>query len=437
MIDNRIFAQLIWLFMTVIGLLLTSQIRSSVWDIVRSFASIVQKTFPWVIAIVSWLIAVVYLASRIGLWDIDMIAATVWWSLAPGTVLVYDAVTSTNDMKFFARRLKNLLSATVIVEALVTLVEMPLLFELFLVPISFALVVIITLSENKKYSTRTMGSFAKYIALAIGTGLLAFNVWSWISGRVSISSSELVRGVILPIYLTIMFIPILYYLTICSRWELLYKKIKDLTSVGPYIRRLRKRLVLILIVIRVSGLHLKSSRFLTMPLVLDRIFASDQPNEVRKNIQYELEKVRREKTRQRELVEQLEKYAGVTGVDKYGRQLDRREFNKTCEKLEFLHLCHVGRWNDYKHYIVGLKDLIIVETLDSFPSDSFHEAFFDNADSWFIWRRTITGWVFAIGADGPPPSCWYYDGPDPPSGPPREGSNWKCSTAGERSLNWE
>ena len=63
-----------------------------------------------------------------------MIAATVWWSLAPGTVLVYDAVTSTNDMKFFARRLKNLLSATVIVEALVTLVEMPLLFELFLEP---------------------------------------------------------------------------------------------------------------------------------------------------------------------------------------------------------------------------------------------------------------------------------------------------------------
>lgn len=151
--------------MAVIGLLLASKIRLSIWDIMRLFASILPKIFPWIIAIISWLIAVVYLASRIGLWDVDMIAATVWWSLAPGTVLVYDAVTSTNDMKFFARRLKNLLSATVIVEALVTLVEMPLLFELFLVPISFVLVVIITLSENKRYSIRTMGSCARCIAL--------------------------------------------------------------------------------------------------------------------------------------------------------------------------------------------------------------------------------------------------------------------------------
>ena len=185
------------------------------------------------------------------------------------------------------------------------------------------------------------------------------------------SSSELVRGVILPIYLTIMFIPILYYLTICSRWELLYGKIKDLTSVGPYIRRIRRRLALILIVMRVSGLHLKSSRFLAMPFMLDRIFISDQPTEVRKNIQYELEKVHREEAQQRELVERLEKYAGVTGVDEQGRQLDRREFSKTCERLEFLHLCHVGRWNHNKHYVVGLKNLVIVETLDSFQATVF------------------------------------------------------------------
>lgn len=435
MIDNRVLAQLIWLSIALLWSLLTSKTRSAIWDLVRVFASILQKIFPWII--ISWLIAVVYLASRIGLWNIDMIVATVWWSLASGTVLVYDAATSTNDMKFFTRRLKNLLSVTVIVEALVTLIEMPLPFELLLVPTSFILAIMIAFSENKKDDIRAIGSCAGYIVLAIGTGLIVFNVWSWISGRVSTSSSELIRGIVLPIYLTTTFIPILYCSTIYSRWELLYRKIINLTSVGSYIRRLRKRLVLILTVIRVSGLHLKSSRFLMMPFILDRIFVSDQPNEVRKNIQYEIEKIRREETQQRELVEQLEKYAGVTGVDEYGRQLDRREFSKTCEVLEYLHLCQVGRWNHYKHYIVGFKDLVIVEALDSFPSDSFHENFSNNANSWFIWRRTITGWVFAIGADGPPPSCWYYDGPDPPSGPPCEGSNWKYSTAGERSLNWE
>ena len=201
MIDNRVLAQLIWLSIAVLWLLITSKTRSSVWGIVRAFAVILQKIIPWII--ISWLIIVVYLAFRIGLWNIDMIVATVWWSLASGTVLVYDAGTSTNDMKFFNRRLKNLLSVTVIVEVLVTLVEMPLPFELLLVPTSFILIVIIAFSENKKNNTRTMGSYARYMILSIGTGLIVFNVWSWISGHASISSSELVRGVILPIYLTI------------------------------------------------------------------------------------------------------------------------------------------------------------------------------------------------------------------------------------------
>lgn len=432
MIDNRVLAQLIWLSIVALSLFISSTIRSSIWGIVRAFVLILKRTIPWII--LSWFIFVIYLASRIGLWDTNMMVATVWWSLASGTVLTYDAATSTSDMKFFTRRLKDLVSATLIVEALITLVEMPLPVELLLVPICFILMAIIAFSESRSTDTHNMGSCAGCIMLAIGAGIIIFNIWSWASGRVSIASSEVFREMVLPVYLTITFIPVLYLLTIYSRWELLYKRITDLTSTGSYIRRLRRRLTLIRVVIQVSGLHLKSSPFLRAPIMFKRIFVSDKPNEVRKNIQCELEKVRREEARQRELAERLERYAGVTGVDEQGRQLDRREFSKTCKMLEFLHMSYASRWNQDKHYVIGLKDSVIVRALDPFPSDSFHEALSDKADSWFIWRRTITGWVFAVGAVGPPPSYWYYDGPDPPSGPPREDSNW---IADEQSLNWE
>lgn len=432
MVGNRVLAQLIWLSIVVLSLFISSTVRSSICGIVRAFASILKRIIHWIM--LSWLIFVTYLAFRIGLWDIDMMVATVWWSLASGTALTYDAATSTSDMKFFTRRLKDLVSATFIVEALIALVEMPLPIELLLVPICFTLVAIIAFSDNKTNDTRTMGNCAGHIMIAIGAGLIIFNIWSWVSGRVGISISEIFREMILPIYLTIAFIPVLYLLTIYSRWELLYRKIRDLTSTGPYIRRLRRRLALIRTVVQVSGLHLKSSPFLRTPIMFNRIFVSDKPNEVRKNIQYELEKIRREEAQRRELAERLEKYAGVTGVDEQGLQLDRREFSKTCEMLEFLHMSYVNRWNQNKHSIAGLKDSVIVRTLDPFPSDSFHEVLSDKTDSWFIWRRTVTGWVFAIGAVGPSPSCWYYDGSDPPSGPPRECPNW---IAGEQSLNWE
>jgi hypothetical protein len=44
--------------------------------------------------------------------------------------------------------------------------------------------------------------------------------------------------------------------------------------------------------------------------------------------------------------------------------------------------------------------------------------------SWHAWRRTPSGWVFAIGAAGPPPDQWEYDGAEPPSGFPGESPDW-------------
>ena len=435
MISNRVIAQLIWLSIAVILLLLTPKGRLSIAAILQALTQILRQRFTLIG--IAWLILIIYVAFRVGFWDVDLMTVTVWWSLASGTVLFMGAATTDFDTPFFIHKLRDLFSVTFVVEILVALVEMPLLMEFLLVPVSF-IILLITFSDykpdNKTADLDTIVGYAQFVASILGVVIIGFNIWSWISGRVSVTFTELAREAALPVYLTIMFFPFLYYLSICVRWELLYKKIKDLTSTEPYMRRIWKRLTLVWTVIRVSGPRLKSSRFLTGPIMLDRIFASDQPNKVRKTIQDQLEKVHREEAQQRELAERLERYAGVTGVDDQGRQLDRREFSQTCEMLEILHMSYASRWNQDKHYIIGLKDSVIVGALDPFPSNSFHEELSDKADSWFIWRPTVTGWVFAIGAVGPPPSYWYYDGPDPPSGPPRKGSNW---IADEKSLNWE
>jgi hypothetical protein len=60
-----------------------------------------------------------------------------------------------------------------------------------------------------------------------------------------------------------------------------------------------------------------------------------------------------------------------------------------------------------------------------------------DGQKWFAWRRTISGWVFAIGAAGPPPDQWEYDGADPPAGFPGEGPAWGTSAFGrDRNVNW-
>lgn len=57
--------------------------------------------------------------------------------------------------------------------------------------------------------------------------------------------------------------------------------------------------------------------------------------------------------------------------------------------------------------------------------------------SWYAWRRTITGWVFAIGAAGPPPDQWRYDGAEPPGGFPGTSADWGADPLARTvSPNW-
>ncbi len=61
----------------------------------------------------------------------------------------------------------------------------------------------------------------------------------------------------------------------------------------------------------------------------------------------------------------------------------------------------------------------------------------DDGQRWFAWRRTVSGWVFAIGAAGPPRDQWEYDGPDPPAGFPGEDPAWGPRAYGDdANVNW-
>jgi hypothetical protein len=58
-----------------------------------------------------------------------------------------------------------------------------------------------------------------------------------------------------------------------------------------------------------------------------------------------------------------------------------------------------------------------------------------NGQSWYAWRRTITGWCFAIGAAKAPPDQWRYDGPEPPGGFPGRDPAWGVEPL-EGTANW-
>ena len=127
----------------------------------------------------------------------------------------------------------------------------------------------------------------------------------------------------------------------------------------------------------------------------------------------------------------------MPGTDEERRQLDRREFAETISALEWVAACQSG-W--YQNRSGGRYPKDLVEKLgDMFgrglpPDHGIKLKVRKEGQAWLAWRRTITGWCFAVGGVGPPPNQWFYDGSDPPRGFPRsrdwgerpfeQGPNW-------------
>lgn len=100
--------------------------------------------------------------------------------------------------------------------------------------------------------------------------------------------------------------------------------------------------------------------------------------------------------------------------------------------------CQMGQYRNnggrYRSDIVGLAGSMFVQ--DGLPEDHGVEVrTSEDGQRWYGWRQTPSGWWFAIGASGPPPDQWLYDGPVPPVSFPTE-AGWDQFGSSERSVNW-
>lgn len=129
--------------------------------------------------------------------------------------------------------------------------------------------------------------------------------------------------------------------------------------------------------------------------------------------------------------ERLRRYAGSDDTDAEGRRLDRREFNETTKALYWLAECMEGWYSNEdrgpKRYRADLLEVFDPDFFKTYGLPEDHGVIIKvakNGKAWYAWRRTVTGWCFAIGAAGPPPDRWEYDGPEPPERFPSKGRGW-------------
>lgn len=242
--NDREIAALVWLALLVALGLSQSEVRQALAPILKTLLS--PRLLLPLLALVSCVCALAYLAQELGLWDFELTTDTVVWFIGTGLVLFGKTI----DVFKRGGSVWSLFSAavglTVFVEVFVNLYVFPLPVELILVPfVSFLAVMSVVAGTKERFATvkrlvdgtvSLIGAvFIIYAAIKLTTGWNDLDRTTW-------------QRFALPIWMTLGVMPFLVCLGLYSNYDTAFSMIRCASDDRQ--RRRRARLALI------TGLHL-------------------------------------------------------------------------------------------------------------------------------------------------------------------------------------
>jgi hypothetical protein len=428
--NNRQWAFLLWLGVAVVWWVARADGRSSLRDV--AVATTRPKILVLLAAMVGWVLGEIFVGANFGLWDRQLATDTAFWFVATGLVVFGNFDHASKHRHFFRRKALATLELGVVVEVWSELFVLHLVAEIFLVPVLFLLGgMSIVAAQSEEH--RTVKRLVDGAIAIISVCLLAYVATRVADTWASFDRRGLVRQLALPVWLTLGLLPYVYFVGLFAAYELAFMRIDWKSDKGAW-GRLRSKLVLL------ASFQFKARELgeFSGPWQL-RLAAATSLRECRQVI-------REFRHSQREAADaaaaertRLERFAGVDGLDDDDRRLYRREFKETTRALRWIATCQMGWYRNDGRYRSDLIDVLN----DDFtyygltqPSGITLRVAGDG-QAWYAWRRTVSAWVFALGAASEPPDQWEYDGPHPPDGFPGEDPAWGPKAfSGEVNRNW-
>lgn len=377
-----------------------------------------------------WISVAVFFAGRLGLWDLGLLMPTIVWISLSGIALIFRLSDAINKPGFFKRAALRAAGITAIVEFVANLESFPLWVEIPTQTLAVFSAMITVVAERQPEHARVRRLATRYLT---SFGLLAIS-WSLVhlvTEWPTLNRARIGREFLLPVWLTSAALPFVYGFAVVAGYQSSFRMMGTSRDNGSL---LRQRLAVILR----ANLRLGAVR-LANGIGALRIARTETFRQAWREVGTLQEEARQRVEEEAAAGRRLIENAGVVGTDPSGRQLDQREFAETRKALRWLATCQRGHYhNAGGRYRSDLLPIIESHfTHDGLPEKhgiQLHVS--PDGQQWYAARQTITGWWFAIGAAGPPPDEWIYDGPHPPRGFPAE-PDWDRHGLGPASANCE
>lgn len=430
MLNNRELASVI-----LIALLILLALALPKWrrKLLPSLSAVARSFFKWPILrifclFLAWVTLWVWLAWLVGVWDPELLKDTVITLFGVGFPLLFSSIRAKSGVEIIRHIRRETLTLSALFLFYLNLESLPLWGELIAQPLIVLLTMMTALAQRDEKGRRIVGCFSIPLLL-IGIALIVWTTAQTVVKWDKLDWSELLAQLGLSVWLPITMFPFLYVVAFYAATEVILKRLLWTNKEMP----LRARLGVL------AGLHGSvrwakqlTGRYHHVAQAKSFRGALSEMREFR-------EDVTRREQREADRLADLDGFAGQSGVDGTGAQLDRREFDGTKRVLQFIHTAQALRyerlgetfWDDLTDMVVspaskwGLPDQhgIVVETTG-------------DKKKWRAWRRTPSGWVLGIGATGRFGE-YRYAGDRPPTSWPGGSDEWIDAAVALGPVDWE
>lgn len=379
-----------------------------------------------------WIGLEIAVGNRLSLWDKDFAKPTFLWAIGSATVLCFNCVKAAEEPAFFRSILLGALAVAVFVEFFMNLHVFSLPMELLLQPVILFLAVGATFAGTRMQQKKIKSTLEVLLALIV-LWMLIYSLRQTYLRWPQIDKQSLLLELGLPIWLTLGIIPFLFLFSIVLAYDLAFRRINaiDAQSTAKW-----RACLTLLCSFHVRIRDLKGFSTYWLNSLAEATSFRAACGVIREFRQRRRETALAEQAK----LDRLRRNAGMRGTDDEGRRLDQREFRETIDALVWLHTCQMG-WYErnggrYREDLLSiLGDSFVRYGLPEDTGTTLQVS--KDGQSWYAWRRTVTGWCFAVGAKGPPPNRWEHDDSEPPKGFPGEDSVWGDHPFGDHgNPNW-
>jgi len=205
-LNGREWATVVWAAVALVVMLARGDTRPSVVSVFR--VALHRAILTPVLLLLVYVAAVVFVATRVSLWNERLIGATLAWIAASALVGFFKINEVPDERHPLRAAFRRALAITVLVDAYVNFAVFPFAIELVAIPFLFVLGGVMVVAEMKDEFEIIRGPLKGFAGI-LGLGVFAHATVAVI-GDLSHDPAQLGKSLVLPLWLNLAFIPFRY-----------------------------------------------------------------------------------------------------------------------------------------------------------------------------------------------------------------------------------